>query len=1043
MKRIVFPLASLAVALVMSGCNSSSSSKNDDRDWEFESVPRIQTTINQDWSYLQDYASVDSTQENYDSSHWQRLSLPHAWDVEAGQNGGDYFYGESTYRKTLNISSISKEKNYYLEFEGVALISKVFVNGDLAGLHNGGFSTFRIDVTDFIKLGENQVTVQVDNRLSSMKPEIDNNFGRETFLPLDAGADFTWWGGIYRDVHFLELNNVSIDAEDFGGPGIYLSQKSVSRTKAEVELTIHIRNKSEEPFHGQVAITIRDVEDKEVKTLFLDAELEEREALVLADNFVLENPHLWNGVKDPYLYQVYVQLIEQGEVIDEVNQPLGLRSFEFKPGEGFFLNGELYPLRGVAMHQDYIDVGWATSQKQRIESLDLVKDMGANTIRFSHYPHSIDSQAYSDQLGFINWVEIPMINAVSLDASYLQSAKQQLTEMIKQHYNHPSVGVWGITNEINVANPVGPVDTANLIKQLSSYAHELDGDEYRKTVQAAVLFDPVDSPLHQAVDINSYNRYDGWYMGTTEDFGLFMDEFKQAHPDRVIGVSEYGAGVSPYWHSDTPIMADHSEQYSQFLHEGYLTQIEMRPHLWGTHIWNMFDFTAHNRDEGDTKGRNDKGMVSLDRQLKKDAYYLYQAAWSNKPMVHIASKRQMEPCPDGLNRPSDLCGPEGSTRSYVKAYSNLDALTLYINGGEHSTLTQEDNAYRVAFEWKELNLEPGQYSIEVRGEQAGIVYSDRYTLSRDLNDSNMLSSSVISVVSDDNGGGQLTHLAHQMTLAELKSVVQVPSGAILSVEGKGDSGSLVLELDDVVLVESESGDERRYVIVEADDISFARPVIDNGFKGFLGDLDNAQNLVDGIDTSLWASVSLDGSTYVEVDLQHVYYIDQVMLSQGTAYDVFPGAQDIAIGTNVVAVDHKVHVTQPGWNERSQGWDIHYEGKNVRVGLTNSEKVFDAAGQALPIPMLAQVVVSGGMIRSDVVAIDYAHRVIDVATATTVSELLSSLNTVSTEHGSFTVNVLDEHGAVADSSANLENGYCVEVLRHVQDANFREVYSLSF
>ncbi|MGF1758808.1 hypothetical protein L4D76_12860 [Photobacterium sagamiensis] len=1022
MNSKLFPLIPLAVTLVLAGCNSSSDSPSEKELPNFTSAPRDVRTINKDWSFQMDYASNDAIKADFNDSQWAQISIPHVWDVEDGQNGGDYYSGISTYRKDLSIKKIEQDKRYYLEFEGSALITKIYINEEYVGQHNGGFSRFRFDVTDYITQGNNQVAVQVDNRLSSMDTAT-NNFDRDTFLPLDAGADFTWWGGIYRDVNLLTLSDVSIDAEDFAGPGVYLSQKKVSEERAELDLDIYLANKSLSEFNGQAILVIKDDNDDIVIRRSLDVALEAESKKIINDSFAIDNPTLWQGRENPYLYKVFVQLVENGEVIDEVQQPLGIRSFAFDPDKGFILNGEEYPLRGVAMHQDWQDVGWATTKEQRKKNLDMIYDTGATTIRFSHYPHALDSQAYSDQLGFVNWSEIPMINALSLDQSYYDSAKEQLTAMIKQMYNHPSIGVWGITNEITVKNTVDPVDTANLIKKLSDYAHEIDGDVYRKTAQAAIKFDPIDSPLHEAVDLNAYNRYDGWYSGLTTDFGEFMDSFKAEHPGRVIGASEYGAGVSPDFHTDNPVATDHTEQFSQFFHESYLKQIEARPYIWATHVWNMFDFTATSRDEGDTKGRNDKGLVTLDREIKKDAYYLYQAAWSDEPMVHIASKEQ-----------------ESSTRSYIKAYSNLESLTLFIDGKEISTVSQADNDYRVAFEWKDLQLEHGQHAVEVVGQSGEKTLKDSFTFERIASTSNTLSSSLISVVVDENDGtGYLAHMPYNATLGQFKTIMQIPAGALISLEGKGADDELVIEAADIIVVTSESGEERRYTQKIDPTISYARPVTDNGSKGHLGPMDKQSNLVDNLDSTMLVLFNLAGNGLVEVDLQNIYYVDSITVSQGVAQQRFPGEQSFEIGTNVVAVDHQVVQTVNDWDQSSETWTIAREAKNVRLQFTDSKKMLT---QGMYFPMLAQIKVYGGVIYSNTLDIDYVAREIDMSSSTsvTVGDLIKEINVLSQQ--TITLEVVDiADKLVTDDSNIIVPGYKVIANRIIQGLNYREIYTL--
>ncbi|WBA80496.1 sugar-binding domain-containing protein [Endozoicomonas sp. GU-1] len=1039
MKKHHLLIPALSLALI-AGCNNDDNEDTSppvvNPEPGFTSQPRESDLINNDWQFRMDYISPESVISGYDDSSWEQINIPHVWDIDNGQDGGSYFYGQSSYRKNLVIDQLVPDQRYYLEFEGAALISTVYVNGQEVGEHNGGFSTFRFDVTDYLQTGNNQLAIQVDNRLSSMNAAEDNNFGRDTFLPLDAGADFTWWGGIYRDVHLLKLNNVSIDAEDFGGPGVYISQKNVSTASADLTIAVHLSNKSTEDFAGEVLVTIQDPMGNTVKTVRMDAELAAGEKRTITEDMVMDSPTLWHGTKNPYVYQTYTQLIESGVVVDEVKQPLGLRSFEFDPEQGFILNGEPYPLRGVALHQDYIDVGWATTYEQRKESMDLIKEMGANTVRFSHYPHNLDMQDYSDQLGFVNWVEIPMINAASMDPSYEESAKQQITEMVKQAYNNPSVGLWGMTNEISMRNPETPEDTAALIKRLSDHTKSLDGDAYRKTTQAAVFIDPTISPLHEAVEVNAYNRYDGWYVGTTEDFGKFIDQFRKDNPGHIVGVSEYGAGVSPDWHTDTPKANDHTEQFSQLYHESYLQQIEDRDFLWGSHIWNMYDFTAHRRDEGDTKGRNDKGLVTIDRKTKKDAFYLYQAAWSETPMVYIASKKQKE-----------------TSLSNIKAYSNLDALTLFINDQEISTLNTADNARRVVFEWKNLaELTVGTHKIRVEGGDNGTVVSDTFDLTRVENESNELTSSFISVMSSGEDAGVLTQMPVDLTLGGLKKLVLLPPGATMEIVGKGGDANLVIEPSDEINVTAESGDSRVYKQEQAESLSYGRPVSDNAVKGFYPDVisawEDTLNLVDGKKRTPWAGFTMDGNTFAEIDLQHSFYVDQVELSQGLMGIGYPGKINFEIGTNILAVDHQDHVKEKEWNKLSQSFKVHkdkkpVEAKYVRITISESSKkiTHPSMGHTVELAFFDEITVHGGMIasNSNQVDIDYGRKQITLRRiSTNVSDLKESLDTPS---GRFELTVIGINGEPVEDGLVIP-GHKLKVERITDTARFAEVYTLT-
>ncbi|WP_083962769.1 sugar-binding domain-containing protein [Vibrio litoralis] len=1020
MKYLPFVLASSVVLLT--ACDDNN---NDDKNtsYDFSSSSRSETSIVDNWRFQMNYADDVSIDDEFDDSGWETVNLPHVWDLDDGQNGGDYFYGESTYRKTLNIEKLEADKRYYLEFEGASQIAEVYVNEVKVGKHIGGFSTFRMDVTQQLKEGGNQIVVQVDNRLSADNTQ--DNFGRDVFLPLDNGADFTWWGGLYRDVNLLELSDVSIDAEDFGGPGLYISQDNVSAERADLHLAIHLANKSEQSFSGQVLVTIQDADENTVQTKSLEVSVADGGKLIVEDDLVMENPVLWQGRKNPYLYSVYAQVIKDGKVLDQVKQPLGLRTMSFDPDRGFFLNGESYPLRGVAMHQDYLDSGWATTQEQRYRSLDLAYEMGANTIRLSHYPHSQDTMEYSNKLGLINWVEIPLINGVSLDPTYLSSAKAQTAEMIKQNYNHPSVGVWGVANEVSAGNTVpgetdaGGEKTAAVLKQISDYVHELDVDPYRLTTLSLMQSDNNQSSLRSSVDITSWNRYEGWYSGLMSDFGEFMDSFHEDNPDIVTGTSEYGVGASPFIHTDEPIAQDHSEEFAAIYHESYLAQIEERPYLWATHVWNMFDFAVTWRNEGDTKGRNDKGMVTYDRDIKKDSFFLYQAAWSKKPMVHISSKRKEE-----------------STRSYIKAYSNLDELRLVIDGQEKGTLYADDNSNRVVFEWDNLNLSPGTYQVEVIGESQGEIVRDSFEFTRISSESNTLSSALISIaVMDDEENqiytGIISNIPHGATVEELKGVMQIPSGSIVQLVDKNTEVGTVEVGDDVTVI-SESGVKRDYTVVADSSISLLRPVTDTGFNL---PISGGNRLTDNNPDTMWAAMYF-APLDIDINLQQVYYIDKVVMKRGDSSTDHPGTTTFDIGTHTVVVDYEKVLSVTDWEPTEapfeEAFTIGAVDKNVMLKVANVHNIPVSFTTNKMNIMLADLSVYGGMIYSSGVAFDYENHTITLGGISSEVGLLAELQKASTN-----VNISVE---AVDNDA-LQAGDKVIATRIVQGLTFREEYTL--
>ena len=567
------------------------------------------------------------------------VTLPHTWNAVDGQDGGnDYWRGTATYEKHFARPELKDGERCYLEFGGAAMTADVILNGNHFAHHEGGYSTFRVDLTDALQ-DENLLVVSVDNSANDrVYPQM---------------ADFTFYGGIYRDVKLILVPAEHFELTKDGTPGI-----KVTPTVRLKDREACVMVETWQTGGSEVWLDIPTEHHKEFRRV-------EAYSGHSVTNIILKNVHLWDGLDDPYLYTVTAKLTQNGEVLDEISTRFGCREFHIDPEKGFFLNGRSYPLRGVSRHQDRVDLGNALTIKEHEEDMALVKEIGANTLRLAHYQHAQEFYDLCDENGIIVWAEIPYISKHMTNGK--QNALDQLRELVTQCFNHPSVICWGLSNEITASGAV----TEELLqdhRELNELCHELDST--RPTVMAHAFMLEKESPLIPIADLASYNLYFGWYLGELEQNEQFFDEYHALYPDRVIGFSEYGADANTAFHSSQPEKGDYTEEYQCVYHEHMLKLIEERPYLWATHVWNLFDFAADGRDEGGKKGENQKGLVEFDHKTKKDTFYLYKAAWSKEPFVHITGKRYRD---------------RAEEKTQIKVYSNCESVTLTVDGKELET----------------------------------------------------------------------------------------------------------------------------------------------------------------------------------------------------------------------------------------------------------------------------------------------------------------------------------------------------------------------
>ncbi len=643
---------------------------------------RIRLDLGPGWRFLP-ADEPRAAEAAFDDRGWQRVDLPHTWNALDGEDGGnDYRRGPGWYRRHLALDASLSGRRLYLQFDGASLMADVYVNGAHLGTHRGGFARFRFDATGVLRPGaDNVIAVRVDN-------------GKLGFPP--TSADFTFFGGLYRAVSLVATDPVQVSTMDYGSPGVFIEQERVSTQAASILVRAEIENHGAVPRYVDVKITVLDTSPSGEAVAAATAQsfrafLDAGASSEVAKAITLERPHLWNGRADPHLYTVRVELHPvaangaPGDLSDAVEQPLGVRAFAVDPDRGFLLNGRHVDLHGFNRHQDWPDKGWAISDGEEAQDFALMMDIGATAVRASHYQQSDSWYSRCDRSGIVAWAEIPFVDEALPTPEFLENAKDQMRELIRQNFNHPAICFWGVGNETS-----GPVSDgviaalAGLVRQedparLSTYASHHDNAD----------------PRNWHTDVVAFNRYFGWYHGANSEFAEWLDRTRADYPRARFAMSEYGAGASIAQHAENPQRPDprgpfHPEEYQSELHEAYWAALKARPYVWAKFIWCLHDFASDGRNEGDHPGRNDKGLVTYDRRTKKDAYYFYKANWSQDPVLHVNSSR-FEPrvCP----------------LTDVRVYSNAPRVELELNGVSQGV--REDPGSDRVFVWRGVRLAPG------------------------------------------------------------------------------------------------------------------------------------------------------------------------------------------------------------------------------------------------------------------------------------------------------------------------------------------------
>lgn len=640
---------------------------------------RTDRLINDNWKFRFSHQVQNTTT--------QRVDLPHTWNAQDALIGKiDYKRGIGNYTKRLFIEKQQEGKRLFLRFEGANSVCNVFVNGKHQGEHRGGYGAFIFEITDVVKYGaENELLIRV------------NNAEQLDVMPLVG--DFNFYGGLYRDVHLLSTDLLCISPLDYASTGVYLVQENVTDKQADVKARILLSNADTQTRRTTVRLEVSDgkrIVVKKEKEVTVEAQAVNVEQSI---DFSIQQPTLWNGTQRPFIYRATVTLLNGGKEIDRIEQPLGLRYYRIDSNEGFFLNGKPLPLHGVCRHQEHSEIANALRPEHHEEDTRLMLEMGVNAVRLAHYPQAAYMYDLMDRHGIVTWAEIPFVGPGGYadkgfvdQQSFKENGKEQLRELIRQHFNHPSICFWGLFNELKEWGD-NPVDYVNELNQL---AHQ--EDPTRPTTCASNQ----NGELNFITDVMAWNRYDGWYGASPSSLATFLDNQHKTYPNLKIGISEYGAGASIYHQQDSLVQSVpnswwHPENWQTYYHQENWKIFSQRPYVWGTFIWNMFDFGAAHRTEGDRPGINDKGLVTYDRKTKKDAFFFYKANWNVEPMIHLAEKRITK---------------RTSQQVDINVFSNLDEVTLMVNG-KIIDRQKPDSLRTVTF--RNVKLEKGTNRIETTG----------------------------------------------------------------------------------------------------------------------------------------------------------------------------------------------------------------------------------------------------------------------------------------------------------------------------------------
>lgn len=692
--------------------------------------PRQMTDLRDGWRFRFGAVPDAAILPEFDDREWQPVSLPHTWnrmgnDGLARAQGSDVNQGTGWYRLRLPVLPLASGRRAVLQFDGVGAIADVWVNGTRVGTHKGAFSRFRFDITGHLKSGQtNLIAVRTDNS----KPGPGST--TEHVIPL--GGDFFIHGGLYRGVSLILADEASIDLMDHGGPGIYVSTPRVTAQQADVTVLSRLRNAGNRPRQLTLITRIADAKGRNVASGAQPLRLAPGATSEVTTALALPNPRLWQGRSDPYLYNVTAELREGKRIIDSVTEPLGVRSFTFDAERGFILNGKRLRLHGASRHQDWQGKGWALTPEDHATDMAIMTEMGVNTVRHAHYQHAQEWSDLADRAGMVVKAEVPFVHQSAFDEGppapeLVANARQQLIELIRQNYNHPSVMLWSVGNEIDIGAAImalqkggkgAPAKSRDMLIELDALARREDPS--RPTIYAdccegvpSPLSRPGAQRLNDVTQVIGLNRYFGWYYGQPSDLGKAFADLRRTYPERVLTITEYGAGGALTQHTDNPLGGPvnangrpHPEEQQSWVHEETWKLLGKTDALGATWIWNMFDFSSNSREEGEAYDLNDKGLVSHDRKTRKDAFYFYKAQWSQEAVLHLTGRRYID-------------------RAYpvvdVRAYSNADSASLNVNGRVVGTVACPE---RICV-WPGVRLDPGENALTATAQSGSATITDR------------------------------------------------------------------------------------------------------------------------------------------------------------------------------------------------------------------------------------------------------------------------------------------------------------------------------
>ena len=651
-------------------------------------------SFNSGWSFKKAPAEKELAvnARKWDSG-WSEVEIPHTWNAKDMQVQADNFYeGAAYYKKQYFFPTELKGKRVFLRFEGVGSCAEVFVNGMLATSHKGGYSAFACEISPLLKAGEeNEIIVKADNK---SRPDV---------IPINHNL-FGVYGGIYRPVRLIVTEPYNISVTDCASPGVYVTQKNVSKKQADVNVKVKLDNGTLQPAPVTLQNTIYNQEGKQIATQSRSFELSAQGEQAYESSFTIKNPTLWQGRENPYLYKVVSRLIKDGKVIDEMVQPLGLRKYEIVAGKGFYLNGEKYPMYGVTRHQDWWGLGSALKNENHDFDLATIMDVGATTVRFAHYQQSDYLYSRCDSLGLIIWAEIPFVNRVSGEEA--ENCRNQLREMIRQSFNHPSIYVWGLHNEVYQPHQY----TRELTQSLHDLAKTEDPDRYTVSVNG---YGHMEHPVNLVADIQGMNRYFGWYEKKIQDIKPWVENLEKEYPHQKLMLTEYGADAN--LNHQTEYLGEALNWTKEFYPEAFQTKtheyqwsvIAAHPYIIASYLWNTFDFCAPLWVRGGVPARNMKGLVTFDRKVKKDSYFWYKANWSKDPVLFLTQRRNWD---------------REKKETSVTVYSNIGTPKVYLNGKELSGIREGYTPVHYIID--HVTLENGKNIVKTVVVKDGKTYED-------------------------------------------------------------------------------------------------------------------------------------------------------------------------------------------------------------------------------------------------------------------------------------------------------------------------------